>query len=1305
MNHQSPHYPTSPAYDRASPTPSSPSSPAPSHDGSYRSKSKKSAPAQQRLPESLLSSTIDFPKPKPRRKQPSEIGSPGPMAGADYASAQPAEDLSTEESEEDEASKQAKEDPLAAQVWRLYTKAKDSLPNGKRLENLTWRMMAMTLHKKNKEKEDKERSEHAMDVERSVPAGQPSCLDTVSSKPMPSMSITIPPPNHHTITTNGSGMFDAAMESDSDDDHDTRSNASSTASSPREMRFHGIPTMTPIKSPPTSQSSNNSFKFSSSSSISPSSRAKKTANFGGNNTQFQNPSKSPTTSFLNGVTPSPTGSISIDFIGQGGTSFGSSSSTGSSSSHARPSLSRSSTGSKSGQLSRQNSHRLSSYQGKTPLPAGDNQSQGQSAKQANLQSAAAGNFRTPMSNPYLGSINIPHDASSGDSDIENSRPSSPSTVFPGLSSSRTASKGRDEIVSVKQESPTQKKLQPTTPAGSAPSSFGIKSENMADYTTNNGLITDNPMSSPNQQQLYYSDYLLAAAAAQQQHQQQQQQQAQQQLLQQQIQLQQQLQQGANGFGELSYGDILSMINYSNGLDGIPGFIPDQDVIGAQFFNPANDLPTGSSGPASGFINPAQLLPFTSQAGSFFGNNNNGNSNSGSSSSNSSNNISSSAPTSFDSPGMISVPSEEVDMDTDETEKPATARQRPASIHQSESSPTTTSTSTKKTPPSSASSSSVIPGKRPRGRASGESKAEPAAPSSKAISDDSADTSSNSVMQHANSSESSLSNSGAENASVPMIPTKCTNCNTQTTPLWRRNPEGLPLCNACGLFLKLHGVVRPLSLKTDVIKKRNRNGQNANSQNANGDHPTEGSSNEPNQASKSTEDLSTTTTATTSTASAKSAKAAQRRKSVELNSMTGVQDTKDSNMSLSLPKSGPLSSANATSAPTTPTGGTLGTNSESSSNSGASAPVSTPTSSAFPPAHTFPKRQRRFSSDAKGAAAAAQAQMAESQAARPLSTKQKQQQQKQQQLKHQQQHSSSTQSGFPSPQSIMQQQQQQQQAEQQRLSMQQQAGLGTVGAGLDPSQLQLPYAFTTLPLSQQQQGVATLERAQQLMYQDMLNRRRQQQQEQQQQQQQLLEQQQRQQQQQQQQQQLHQQQQIMAYLKRQQQIQNMDSSLTPQQQQQIQLQFQQQQLFLQQHQQQQQQAQQQAQQAQQQQQQQQPAIMTTTNGKMMNAAAFGSAAMASLGGGGIPMSGPGNVGGLTVGVQNPMAMFNGDWSNLDLSSTAAAAAAAGVTSPTAPNGSGAQLGISTGMMSIEQQQQAHALLLAQYRAKIAGGQNR
>lgn len=34
---------------------------------------------------------------------------------------------------------------------------------------------------------------------------------------------------------------------------------------------------------------------------------------------------------------------------------------------------------------------------------------------------------------------------------------------------------------------------------------------------------------------------------------------------------------------------------------------------------------------------------------------------------------------------------------------------------------------------------------------------------------------------------------------------CTNCNTSTTTLWRRNAEGEPVCNACGLYMKLHGV--------------------------------------------------------------------------------------------------------------------------------------------------------------------------------------------------------------------------------------------------------------------------------------------------------------------------------------------------------------------------------------------------------------------------------------------------------------------------------------------------------------------
>jgi hypothetical protein len=50
---------------------------------------------------------------------------------------------------------------------------------------------------------------------------------------------------------------------------------------------------------------------------------------------------------------------------------------------------------------------------------------------------------------------------------------------------------------------------------------------------------------------------------------------------------------------------------------------------------------------------------------------------------------------------------------------------------------------------------------------------------------------------------------------------CQNCTTSTTPLWRRDEIGSVLCNACGLFLKLHGRARPISLKTDVIKSRNR----------------------------------------------------------------------------------------------------------------------------------------------------------------------------------------------------------------------------------------------------------------------------------------------------------------------------------------------------------------------------------------------------------------------------------------------------------------------------------------------------
>lgn len=75
------------------------------------------------------------------------------------------------------------------------------------------------------------------------------------------------------------------------------------------------------------------------------------------------------------------------------------------------------------------------------------------------------------------------------------------------------------------------------------------------------------------------------------------------------------------------------------------------------------------------------------------------------------------------------------------------------------------------------------------------------------------------------SSSSLSNyKRGSNSSITDLPKKpplqCFNCKTLKTPLWRRDSQGNTLCNACGLFQKLHGTMRPLSLKSDVIKKRN-----------------------------------------------------------------------------------------------------------------------------------------------------------------------------------------------------------------------------------------------------------------------------------------------------------------------------------------------------------------------------------------------------------------------------------------------------------------------------------------------------
>lgn len=50
---------------------------------------------------------------------------------------------------------------------------------------------------------------------------------------------------------------------------------------------------------------------------------------------------------------------------------------------------------------------------------------------------------------------------------------------------------------------------------------------------------------------------------------------------------------------------------------------------------------------------------------------------------------------------------------------------------------------------------------------------------------------------------------------------CHNCGTTTTPLWRRDEDGRTICNACGLYYKLHHMNRPITMKNTIIKRRRR----------------------------------------------------------------------------------------------------------------------------------------------------------------------------------------------------------------------------------------------------------------------------------------------------------------------------------------------------------------------------------------------------------------------------------------------------------------------------------------------------
>ena len=76
--------------------------------------------------------------------------------------------------------KMAKEDPLATQVWKMYARTKATLPHAQRMENLTWRMMALALKKKKEDEEKGKSGELKPDQEKDESVDSP---DASSARP------------------------------------------------------------------------------------------------------------------------------------------------------------------------------------------------------------------------------------------------------------------------------------------------------------------------------------------------------------------------------------------------------------------------------------------------------------------------------------------------------------------------------------------------------------------------------------------------------------------------------------------------------------------------------------------------------------------------------------------------------------------------------------------------------------------------------------------------------------------------------------------------------------------------------------------------------------------------------------------------------------------------------------------------------------------------------------------------------------------------------------------------------------------
>lgn len=63
-----------------------------------------------------------------------------------------------------------KKDPLGTQIWKLYSRTKSRLPNQERMENLTWRMMAMNLRRREQQQAAYAKASHSASDTRSAAA-------------------------------------------------------------------------------------------------------------------------------------------------------------------------------------------------------------------------------------------------------------------------------------------------------------------------------------------------------------------------------------------------------------------------------------------------------------------------------------------------------------------------------------------------------------------------------------------------------------------------------------------------------------------------------------------------------------------------------------------------------------------------------------------------------------------------------------------------------------------------------------------------------------------------------------------------------------------------------------------------------------------------------------------------------------------------------------------------------------------------------------------------------------------------------